>query len=308
MFSQKLNQAILQKKTPLCVGLDPRLEWLPSSLKEAAQKKYGATFKAASEAILRFNREVIDVVASVVPAVKFQSAFFEQYGPEGLGALQDGIAYAQSKDLVVILDVKRSDIASTAQAYADAFLGSCDLFGKKQPVYDVDAITVNPFLGADSLLPFVKTCKEYGKGLFILVKTSNPGGADIQDLKINGITVAETVAGLVNRLAKGCPLDTYGYSGIGAVVGATFPQVAARLRKLLPHSIFLVPGYGSQGGEIGQLRSFFSDHRLGALINSSRAIIFSYRNRQHTEEPYQESIRRALVTAREEIDKIVPQL
>ncbi len=274
MFSTKLNQGIREKNSRACVGLDPRLEWLPETILSSAIKNHDETFAAAGEAITVFNKQVIDVVVPYVPAVKPQIAFYEQYGPAGLQAFWDTIKYAKENGLVVIVDAKRGDIDSTAQAYANSLLGTSNLFGQETAVYDVDCVTINPFLGEDSLLPFINTCKEHGKGIFILAKTSNPGSSDLQNLEIGGETITTIVAKIIARHAEE-QLDEDGYSNIGAVVGATFPEEARRLRKQLPHSIFLVPGIGPQGGNASGLKNFFNDDGLGAIVNSSRGITFS---------------------------------
>ena len=305
MFIQKLIEGIHAKKTPLCVGLDPRLEWLPKKIIDKCKNKYGATLISASYAIIEFNRTIIDAIAPLVPAVKLQSAFYEQYGPAGMQTLLDSIIYAKKKGLVVIIDAKRGDIDSTADAYANAFLGETDIFGKNKSCYDVDCMTVNPFLGKDSVRPFIDVCKKYGKGIFILVKTSNRGSADIQDQKVKGVTLSEKIACMVDTYAKENKENKYGYSNIGAVVGLTFPQVAQKLRKLMPHSFFLVPGYGAQGGDIRGIKYFLNDDGLGALIHSSRKIIYSYREQKDGEENYLTIVKNAVMRAKEEIRQYV---
>jgi len=274
VFVTRLNQQIQNKNSRVCVGLDPRLEWLPQKILRRNKKKYGVSFLAAATAILEFNKEVIDVITPFAAAIKPQLAFYEQYGPEGLKVFAQTVEYAKSLDLLTIADAKRGDIESTAQAYANAFLGQTELFGQKKPCYDVDCITVNPFLGEDSLEPFVDTCHQYGKGIFILVKTSNSGSKDLQDLVIDGLNISRRLAQMVTR--KACQqLDDQGYSDIGAVVGATFPKEALVLRQLMPHSVFLVPGLGSQGGKVTDVAHFFNPDGLGAIVNSSRGITFS---------------------------------
>ena len=274
MFCTRLNQSILDKNSRLCVGLDPRLEWLPKPILDRAKRKYGPTFKAAGKAISEFNKQIIDVVANIVPVVKPQMAFYEQYGPAGLEAFWETVNYAKKRKLLVIADAKRGDIDSTAQAYANSFLGKTDLFGKSKACYDVDCLTVNPFLGEDSLLPFIETCNKFKKGIFILAKTSNPGSDDFQNLQFRGKTLTRLVSELIAKHAS-VNLDSRGYSNIGVVVGATFPQEAKEIRQILPHSIFLVPGLGPQGGSSNGLNNFFNSDKLGAIINSSRGIVFS---------------------------------
>lgn len=274
MFAQRLNQATIKKNSRVCVGLDPRLEFLPGSILKKAQKEYGDTIEAAASAIVKFNKKVIDVVGSHVAAVKPQIAFYEQYGPDGMRAFQETIAYAKRNDLVVIVDAKRGDIDSTAQAYANALLGKTKVFSEEISNYEIDCITVNPFLGEDSIVPFIEASKEYGKGVFILVKTSNPGSSDIQDIKVGDQNVSGMLAKLVNKYAQET-LGKDGYSSIGAVVGATFPEEAKRLRKIMPNSVFLVPGVGAQGGAARDLSVFFNKDGLGAVVNSSRGVVFN---------------------------------
>lgn len=306
MFIQKLIEGIRVKKTPLCVGLDPRLEWLPKKMIDRYKNKYGATFRSASYAIREFNYGIIDTIAPLVPAVKLQSAFYEQYGPMGMQTLFDSIGYAKKKGLVVILDTKRGDIDSTAEAYANAFLGKTTVFGDLKPCYDVDCMTVNPFLGEESMLPFIETCKKYGKGIFILVKTSNKGSADIQDQKAKGISISEKIAHMVNKYAIEERENKYEYSNIGAVVGLTFPEVAQKLRALMPHSFFLVPGYGAQRGDIKNIKHFFNKDGLGALIHSSRKVIYAYRGQEEGgEENYLTTVKKAVIQAQEEIRQYV---
>jgi orotidine-5'-phosphate decarboxylase len=282
MFSTKLNQKILEKNSRACIGLDPRLEWLPKNIISAAIKNHGKTFAAASEAITTFNKQVIDTVAKYVAVVKLQMAFYEQYGPDGLRAFWDTVNYAKDHDLLVISDAKRGDIDATAQAYANSLLGTTNLFETETKVYDVDCVTINPFLGEDSLIPFIETCHVQGKGIFILAKTSNPGSNDLQNLVVNGQTISTIVASMIAKHANQ-HLGNDGYSSIGAVVGATFPEEARQLRKQLPHSIFLVPGIGAQGGDTSSLSNFFNDDGLGAIVNSSRGVTFSKKGNEGTE-------------------------
>jgi orotidine-5'-phosphate decarboxylase len=279
MFATALNQQIKLKNSRVCVGLDPRLEWLPEKIKNEAIKEYGRTFEAAGKAIEIFNKEVIDVVTPYTAIVKLQIASFEQYGPDGLVAFWNTVRYAHEKGLQVVVDAKRGDIGITAQAYANSLLGKINLFGKEEFCYDADSMTVNPFLGEDSMQPFIETAKKYGKGIFILVKTSNPGSKDIQDLKFNNGTISEMMATWVEKYAVK-NLDQNGYSGIGAVLGATFPEEAKVLRKKMPHSIFLVPGFGSQGADLSGVGNFFNNDGLGAIITSSREIVFSDKGKE----------------------------
>ncbi len=273
MFSQKLNTAIIKKNSRLCVGLDPRLNLIPSSILNQATKQFGKTNQAAGFAITNFNKQIIEAVLPHSACVKLQSAFYEQFGSFGMESFWETSDYAQSQGLPIIADIKRGDIDSTATAYAEAYLGGGDLFGEKQTT-SIDAITINPFLGEDSLEPFIKTAHQTKKGLFILVKTSNPGSKDLQDLEINSQTISSRIADFVAK--QNTQLDSSGYGPIGAVVGATYPDHAKKLRAQMKNSIFLVPGIGAQGGDPSLLRNFFDQDGLGAIINSSRGVVFAY--------------------------------
>ena len=302
MFSKKLTTAILQKNSRVCVGLDPRLELIPEKIKQQAIKKHGKTFQAAAEAIRVFNRQVIDVVAPHVPIIKPQLAFYEQYGAAGVATFEDTVAYAHDNGLLVIADAKRGDIGSTSQAYANAFLGKTNIFEEEKAAFNADALTINPFLGEDSLLPFIDTCQKYGKGIFVLVKTSNIGGKDIQDLEVDGKTVSEKLAGMLNKHAGNYSSDEK-YTNIGAVVGATFPEQAKGLRELMPRSIFLVPGIGAQGGDLNSLAVFFDPEGLGAIINSSRGIVFP--KEAQGQDNYLEIIEGKAKELKEQINEVV---
>ncbi len=288
MMADKLLDAIDKKQNPCVVGLDPVIERLPKHLIN------GDSLKDIAGAYRTFNFEIIDAVADLVPAVKPQVAFYEKYGFEGLKTFKDTVDYARSKGLIVIEDGKRNDIGSTSQAYADGHLGRVGTISSKVPSLDLDLLTVNPYLGSDGLNPFVDVCKRYEKGIFILVKTSNPSSGDLQDRLIeinddekdelrqlgldvkNNITEMYNLVALqVNRYAQGL-IGKRGYSSIGAVVGATYPAQAETLRKIMPNSIFLVPGYGAQGGNAKDLTNCFNDGGYGAVVNSSRGIIFAY--------------------------------
>lgn len=275
-YADRLIYAIKLKGNPCIVGLDPRLDQMPLFITKNAVVRYGNTQEAIHRCIINYHEQIIDIVADLVPGVKLQIAFYEQYGFGGLLALKDTVDYAKSKNLIVIIDAKRNDIASTASAYANSLLGQTNIFGNLEPIIDADCITVSPYLGRDSLEPFVETCKKYGKGIFILVKTSNPGSKDIQDLKLlNGDELYISVAKLVNNYASHL-IGKEGYSSIGAVVGATFPEQAKILRKILPHSIFLVPGYGAQGAKGSDVVHCFNPDGLGAIVNASRSLTYQF--------------------------------
>jgi orotidine-5'-phosphate decarboxylase len=248
--------------------------------------------EAIRQAITTFHETVLDVVASLVPAVKLQIAFYEQYGLAGLGAFYDTIRAAKERGLLVIVDAKRSDISSTAEAYANAFLGTTRLRSSSYKAFDVDCMTVNPYLGRDSLEPFVSACAKYGKGIFVLVKTSNQGSTDLQDQRLaaTGTVLYDVVARMVDELGKGV-LGESGYSSIGAVVGATFPHEAERLRTIMQQAILLVPGYGAQGGTGRDAAASFNSDRLGAVVNASRSITYSYGARDISIGAFQSTVR-----------------
>jgi len=273
-FSTRLHRAVQKKQSRLCVGIDPRLEQLPESILLRAKKEYGETLKGAATAVAVFQRGVLDAVQPFVSVVKFQSAFYERLGSAGLEVLQEGIQEAHLRDLLVIVDAKRGDIDSTAEAYAQAFLGEVMIFGKPVRPIPADALTVNPFLGRDSLVPFVQEANKHGTGIFVLVKTSNPGSRDFQGIAGES-GLCEQVAKMVSELALGS-VDDFGFSSIGAVVGATHPAEARALRALLPHSIFLVPGIGAQGGSFSDLDHFFLKDGLGAIVSASRSVVFGF--------------------------------
>lgn len=296
-FADRLEQAIKEKQTPICAGLDPRFDQLPAAVRERAFKAHGPTAKAAAEAFIAFNTAIIDAVADLVPVCKPQAAFYEEFGWEGLRAYEATIEYAKRKGLIVISDAKRGDIGNTAQAYARAHLANRSkapasaaefLQGLKNDAenpsgFGADALTVNPYMGRDTLEPFTKVCAAAGRGLFVLVKTSNKGSGDLQDLELaaggKGL-LYEHVARIVDELGRG-QRGSGGLSAIGAVVGATYPAQAQRLRELMPDTIFLIPGYGAQGGSAQDAAAGFRSDGRGAIVNSSRGILFAYK-----QEPY----------------------
>ncbi len=276
-FSDKLAEKVLKKKNPSVLGLDPKLEYIPDSIKKKAFEENACKKKAAAQSIVEFNRRLIDAVYDIIPAIKPQLAYYEMYGLEGLWALDETIRYAKSKDLLVIADGKRNDIGTTAEAYAAAYLGTTALHDTKQEMFDVDALTVNAYLGVDGVKPFVTACEQFGKGLFILVKTSNPSSGQLQDLQLSdGRTVYEAMADLVNEWGQ-TTLGQYGYSSIGAVVGATYPKQLEELRKRMSKAWILVPGYGAQGGTAADVAHAFDKNGLGAVINASRSLMCAYK-------------------------------
>lgn len=279
-----LNEKILKMKSPIVVGLDPVLKEIPNCYQEKYSEEKDR-FKAIGDILFDFNKDIIDAICDMVPAVKPQIAFYEMYGSQGLLAFERTVKYAKSKGLVVIGDGKRNDIGNTATAYAKGHLGKVDVGNsKEEESINVDFLTVSPYLGADTLDPFVKECIQSNKGIFILVKTSNPLSGYIQDIaNEDGIKVYEMIAKYVAEQAEKL-VGEGGYSPIGAVVGATYPEQAVELRKIMPKSIFLVPGYGAQGATAKDICNCFNKDGLGAIVNSSRGIIFAYKNKYTKEE------------------------
>ena len=278
-FATRLHAAIQSKRTPALVGLDPRLDWIPPDVLAHARDLHADPTAQAAAAFEEFCVRLIDVVAPLVPAVKPQAAFFEELGPDGCLALARVIRYARNAGLIVICDAKRGDIGTTAEAYARAFLAGSD---PQAAPWHADALTVNPYLGRDTLEPFVKVATERGAGIYVLVKTSNPGSASFQDRQTDGQKIYRHVAQVVEDLAV--QTAESGYGCVGAVVGATYPQELAELRAAMPHVPLLVPGYGSQGGAAADVAAAFSPEGLGALINNSRGINFAYRAAPYAEQ------------------------
>ena len=296
-FADRLAEAVTARKTPGVVGLDPRWESLPACL----QTGNANDLVTRAESYETFCREVIDVVAPLVPAVKPQMAFFEELGPAGMWALSVVVRYAHSRGLLVILDGKRGDIGSTATAYA------AGLLGRDRSAWGGDALTVNPYLGDDSLQPFVEVAVEHDAGLFVLVKTSNPGGKMFQDLQVDRSTLFEHVGQYVETLADQT-VGKCGYGAVGAVVGATYPAQLASLREAMPHTWFLVPGFGSQGGTAADVAPAFDKNGLGAIVNSSRAIIFAHRRPEFAERFGGTRWQQAVEAATREMNEQLPSL
>lgn len=271
----KLINKIQKTKAPIVVGLDPMLSYVPEHIQKKAFDEFGETLEGAAEAIWQFNKEIVDKTYDLIPAVKPQIAMYEQFGIEGLKAYKKTVDYCKSKDLVVIGDIKRGDIGSTSAAYATGHLGKVQVGSKTYAGFDEDFATVNPYLGSDGVKPFIDVCKQEKKGLFILVKTSNPSSGEFQDQLINGKPLYEMVGEKVAQWGEDHMGDSYSY--IGAVVGATYPEQGEILRKVMPKSFILVPGYGAQGGKGKDLVHFFNEDGLGAIVNSSRGIIAAYK-------------------------------
>ena len=277
-----INQLVANiKKTgaPIVVGLDPMLNYIPEQVQKKAFAEYGETLEGAAEAIWQFNKEIVDKTYDLIPAVKPQIAMYEQFGLPGLAAFKKTVDYCKEKGLVVIGDIKRGDIGSTSAAYAVGHIGKVKVGSKTYAPFDEDFVTVNPYLGSDGVNPFLDVCKEEKKGIFVLVKTSNPSSGEFQDQKINGRPLYELVGEKVATWGSEVMGDEYSY--VGAVVGATYPEMGKVLRKVMPKAYILVPGYGAQGGKGKDLVHFFNEDGLGAIVNSSRGIIAAYKQEQY---------------------------
>ncbi len=308
-FADKLVEAVKGKGNPICVGLDPRLEQIPKFIKKHALQEESSPTKAAADAILAFNKGIIDAVSDVVPVAKPQIAFYEIFGADGIWAYAETLKYCKQKGLITIADAKRNDIGSTAAAYARAFLGEMEIFdGDNEvvmPIFDADSITVNPYLGWDGIKPFLEEGAKYGKGIFSLVKTSNPSSGDLQDIQLKeGMPVYEFMGNLVDSWGADYVGES-GYSSCGAVVGATYPKQAEVLRRVMPNAIFLVPGYGAQGGGAADVKPCFNADGLGAVVNNSRGIIFAYESLEgFDEKSFGEAARQACINMKNDLATI----
>ena len=304
----KLVEKIKKTGAPIVVGLDPMMNFVPEHIKAAAFEAKGETLEGAAEAIWLYNKEIIDKTYDLIPAVKPQIAMYEQFGIPGLVAFQKTVEYCKEKDLVVIGDIKRGDIGSTSAAYATAHLGKVKVGNTMCEGFKEDFVTVNPYLGTDGVQPFIDVCKEEKKGLFILVKTSNPSSGEFQDRLIDGRPLYEHVGEKVAQWGEQLMGDSYSY--VGAVVGATYPEMGKVLRKIMPKSFILVPGYGAQGGQGKDLVHFFNEDGLGAIVNSSRGIIAAYKNEQYVKfgaENFGDASRQAVLDMIADIDGALKQ-
>lgn len=297
MITDKLIDGIIATQNPTCVGLDTLFDYLPDDMKAGAK-----TFEDVAERVLAFNKKLIDNIADIVPSVKVQIAYYEMYGVAGMKAYYETLKYAKEKGLYVIADAKRNDIGSTASCYAKAFLGETQVNESVLKAFPSDYVTVNGYLGSDGILPFVEECEKNEKGIFVLVKTSNPSGAEIQNMILeNGMPMYEYVGGLVEKWGEST-VGKYGYSAVGAVVGATHPTEAARLREVLPHTFFLIPGYGAQGGKAEMLKSCFKANGLGGVVNNSRGILTAYKKNGGT---YYEAAREACIAMQKDLASVI---
>ncbi|MDI9240952.1 orotidine-5'-phosphate decarboxylase [Fusibacillus kribbianus] len=298
-----LCEKIKKLNAPIVVGLDPMLSYVPEHVVKKSFEAYGETLEGAADAIWQFNKEIVDSVYDLIPAVKPQVAMYEQFGVEGMKAYKKTVDYCHEKGLVVIGDVKRGDIGSTSAAYAVGHLGKVQVGSRTLSAFNEDFATVNPYLGTDGIKPFVDVCREEKKGLFILVKTSNPSSGEFQDRIIDGRPLYEWVGEKVAEWGADCMGDSYSY--IGAVVGATYPEMGKVLRKVMPKSFILVPGYGAQGGKASDLVHYFNEDGLGAIVNSSRGIIAAYKKEPYAKfgpEHFGEASRQAVLDMIADID------
>ena len=301
----KLVERIKATNAPIVVGLDPTLKLMPNFLKEKNFKEHGANLTDAARAIVEYNKGIVDAIADLVPCVKPQIAMYEQFGVEGVIAFKETVDYCHSKGLIVLGDIKRGDIGSTSEAYAVGHLSGVEIEGVKYEGFGEDFATVNPYLGIDGIKPFMDVCRKEKKGIFVLVKTSNPSSGEFQDRLIDGKPLYEQVAMKVAEWGADLMGDSYSY--VGAVVGATYPEMGAAMRKVMPKAYILVPGYGAQGGTADGLRPFFNEDGLGAIVNSSRGIIAAYQQEKYKsfgETGYADAARQAVIDMREDINRI----
>lgn len=302
----KLVSKIQKLNAPVVVGLDPMLDYVPEFIRKKAYAEYGETLKGAAEAIFEYNKGIIDATYDLIPAVKPQIAMYEQFGIEGLHAFKKTVDYAKSKALVVIGDIKRGDIGSTSSAYAVGHLGGVKVGNTLCRAFDEDFITVNPYLGSDGVNPFIDVCREEGKGIFVLVKTSNPSSGEFQDKLTDSRPLYELVGEQVAKWGETHMGESYSY--VGAVVGATYPEMGKILRKLMPKTYILVPGYGAQGGKAADLAPYFNEDGLGAIVNSSRGIIAAYKQekyKEYGEKNYADASRATVIDMIEDITTAV---
>ncbi len=297
-----LIEKIKEKNNPTVIGLDPRYDIIPNCIKN----KYAQDLEGVEKAIIEFNKALIDATYDIIPAVKPQVAFYEMFGIQGMRAFEETCRYAKEKGMIVIADMKRGDIGTTAKAYSNAAIGRTKIGEIDHSIFDVEFVTVNPYLGTDGVIPFVEDCKEYGKGIFVLVKTSNKSSGELQDLKTeDGETIYMKVAKLVNEWGKDL-VGKYGYSSISAVVGATYPKQLEELRKIMPNSYFLIPGYGAQGGKADDIALGFDKEGLGGIVNASRSLMCAYKSEmwkdKFKEEEFAKATRAEAIRMRDELN------
>ena len=301
----KLIDRIKETNNPTVIGIDPKYDMVP----EFIRNKYEKNLEGVAKAIEEFNKVLIDAIFDIIPAVKINIAFYEMYGLEGMKVFEETCRYAKEKGMLVMADIKRGDIGSTSQAYSNAFLGRTKIGGKEEKIYDVDFVTLNPYMGIDSVKPFTEDCKKYNKGAFIIVKTSNPSSGELQDLKLEkGEEVYTRVAKLVEEWGADL-VGKYGYSSISAVVGATYPKQLQDLRKIAPHTFFLIPGYGAQGGKAEDIALGFDKNGIGGIVNSSRGLMCAYKSDlwkdKYAEEDFAKATRAEAIRMRDELNSAI---
>lgn len=307
MSLDRLMEKIEAMQNPTVAGLDPKLDYVPSYIKEKAFDKYGETLKGAAKALLEFNKGLIDALCDIVPAVKPQAAYYEMYGPAGVKTLYKTQEYARSKGMYVITDGKRNDIGTTMEAYAAAHLGKVKVGSTETEPFLGDALTVNGYLGSDGIKPLLNVCRENDKGIFVLVKTSNPSSGELQDRKIDSVPVYEIMGKMCEEWGRELS-GVYGYSGVGAVVGATYPEQIKYLRELLPTTFFLIPGYGAQGATAADIAAAFDKNGLGGIVNSSRGIMCAYQKQKCDPHDYAQAARNEALRMRDEIMSYVGKI
>ena len=301
----RLINKIKETDNPTVIGIDPKYDMLPECIKN----KYGKTLEDISKAILEFNKELIDSTYDIIPAVKVNIAFYEMYGIEGMKVFEETCKYAKEKGMIVIADIKRGDIGSTAQSYSNAFLGKTKIGEKEESIFDVDFVTVNPYMGTDCVKPFIDDCKKYDKGIFVLVKTSNPSSGELQDKKIEGgEKIYIEVAKLVEQWGEDL-IGESGYSSVSAVVGATYPNQLKEIREIAPHTYFLIPGYGAQGGKAEDIALGFDKNGLGGIVNASRSLMYAYKSEKwkdkFEEKDYGKATRAEAIRMKEELNRAI---
>lgn len=300
MITDKLIECIKELDNPTVAGIDTSFDYLPDDMKNGVKD-----FKSASEAVLEFNKRIIDNICDIVPCVKVQIAYYEMYGLDGMHTFAETVKYAGKKGMLVMTDAKRNDIGATAECYAKAYLGETAVGDKTFTAFDSDFLTVNGYLGSDGIKPFLGWMQKRDKGIFVLVKTSNKSSGELQDLKLeNGKTVYEYMGSLVEEWGKDS-IGKYGYSAVGAVVGATHPAQAEILRKEMPHTFFLIPGYGAQGGTADALKVCFNSDGLGGIVNSSRGILCAYRQEKYAGRSYYEAARQACIDMKNDLNRAI---
>ena len=307
MALDRLIEKIEQTQNPTVAGLDPKLDFVPEYIRKKSFEKHWETLKGAAKALWEFNKGLIDALCDIVPAVKPQAAYYEMYGVHGMKALYKTQEYARSKGLYVITDVKRNDIGTTMEAYATAHLGKVKVGSEEFEPFPADALTVNGYLGSDCIKPLLNVCKENDKGIFVLAKTSNPSSGELQDRKIDGEPIYEIMGKMAEEWGKELP-GVYGYSGVGIVAGATYPEQITRLREILPHTFFLIPGYGAQGANAKDIAAAFDKNGLGGIVNSSRGIMCAYQKQKCDEREFADAARREAIRMRDEIMSYVGKI